>query len=156
MKQILIALSDFLKEQNIERKIDKFECDIGYPSNISVNLQAFKILDEAVFVKVAAEGTIALECSRCLDVYNHPLEIYFEKEMDFLSNQVDVGEELRQQIILEIPSKPLCCQDCLGICPVCGKHNMISDKCSCASPNDDFVKQRWQDLLDKINLKTKK
>lgn len=148
MKQLIIRVSDFLKTETVERKVDKFEEDLGYPSNISVYLKAVKISDDAIFASVAVEGYVTMECARCVSVYKHPIEIYFEKDMDFLNGQADVGDEVRQQIILEIPSKPLCNQECLGICATCGKHNKETDKCNCSSPQDDFVKQRWQDLIN--------
>ena len=150
MKQLIISFSDFLKSDAVEKSVAKFEGDIGYPSNISVNLKAVKISDDKIYVSGAAEGCVDMECSRCLCVYKHPVELYIETDMDFLNGEADMGEEIRQRIILDIPSKPLCSQDCLGICQICGKHNKEGDACSCvADGNKDIVKKRWESLLNK-------
>lgn len=150
MKQLIFNTSDFIKSDSVERRVEKFEDDIGYSSNIAVYLKLIKISDDTVYVSGAVEGYINMECARCLSVYRHPVEIYIESDMDFFNGEVDMGDEIRQRLILEIPSKPLCDQDCFGICPECGKHNKENDKCSCAGRNDDdFVKHRWESLFNK-------
>ncbi|MCL2484799.1 MAG: YceD family protein [Endomicrobia bacterium] len=150
MKELIISASDFLNTATIERRVEKFEGDIGFPSNIAVWLKVTKISDDAVYISGAVEGYIEIECSRCLSVYRHPVEIDIETDMDLLSGETDMGEEIRQLIVLEIPSKPLCGPDCLGICPECGKHNKENDKCSCVQKqNEDFAKERWETLFNK-------
>ncbi|MDR1695128.1 MAG: DUF177 domain-containing protein [Endomicrobium sp.] len=150
MKQLTISASDFLNSDTIERRIERFEGDIGYPSNIAVWLNVSKVSDDKIYVSGAVEGYIEIECSRCLSVYRHPVEIDIESDMDLSSGETDMGEEIRQLIVLEIPSKPLCSPDCPGICPVCGKHNKENDKCGCSQKQDeDFAKQRWKNLFKK-------
>jgi len=150
MKQLAISFSDFLKSDTVEKSVDKFEGDIGFPSDISVNLKAVKISDDKVYVSGAVEGYVNMECSRCLCIYRHPVELYIECDMDFLNGEVDMEEEIRQRIILDIPSKPLCSQDCLGICQICGRRNKEGDVCSCtAEENKEFAKQRWENLFKK-------
>ena len=150
MKQLIISLSDFIKSDIVEKQAGKFEGDIGFSSDIAVCFKATKISDDKVYVSGAVDGFVNLECARCLSVYRHPVELYIESDMDFLSGEVDMCEEIRQRIVLEIPSKPLCDQDCLGICQKCGKHNREGDSCSCVvEENEDFAKHRWENLFDK-------
>ncbi|MCL2145197.1 MAG: YceD family protein [Endomicrobia bacterium] len=150
MKQLIFNTSDFIKSDTVERKIGKFEVDIGYSSEIAVSFKLIKISDDKVYVSGAVDGHADMECARCLCVYRHPVELFIEAEMDFLNGEVDIDEEIRQRIILDLPVKPLCNQDCLGICPECGKHNAENDKCSCSSKNDEeFAKNRWESLFKK-------
>ncbi|MDR1195714.1 MAG: YceD family protein [Endomicrobium sp.] len=150
MKRLIFNTSDFIKSDAVERRVEKFEGDIGYSSNIAVNLKVIKISDDKVYVSGAVEGYIEMECARCLSIYRHPVELYIETDMDFLNGEVDMAEEIRQRLILEIPSKPLCDQDCLGICPECGKHNKEKDRCSCQSrQSEDFSRYRWESLFGK-------
>jgi len=43
---------------------------------------------------------------------------------------IDLGELMREQFILALPMKPLCRDECAGLCPVCGV-NRNRDTCGC-------------------------
>jgi uncharacterized protein len=49
---------------------------------------------------------------------------------------LDLTEAIKQYALLAIPMKPLCRQDCRGLCPNCG-HNLNEGPCDCreAGPN---------------------
>lgn len=51
---------------------------------------------------------------------------------------------LREQVLLAVPLKALCREDCKGLCPHCGK-NLNSGECSCAEPVED---PRWNALKE--------
>jgi len=51
---------------------------------------------------------------------------------------------LREQVLLAVPLKALCRDDCKGLCPHCGK-NLNSGQCSCAEPIED---PRWNALKE--------
>ena len=38
----------------------------------------------------------------------------------YRDDQIDVNEVLREQFYLALPMKPLCRDDCAGLCPQCG------------------------------------
>lgn len=150
MKQLIFNTSDFIKSDIAERRTNKFNPDIGHALKVTVALKAEKISDDTLHISGGVEGYIEMECARCLSVYRYPVELYIETDMYFLDGEVDMDEEIRQRIILDLPSKPLCSQDCMGICPKCGKHNTENDKCSCNSDNnDEFIKHRWENLFKK-------
>lgn len=44
---------------------------------------------------------------------------------------IDLGEFLRQEIILHFPSIPVCSKSCKGLCPTCGKDKNKKD-CNCS------------------------
>lgn len=93
---------------------------------------------------------VLLECSRCLDLYPQELEFSYEEvyteepfriigkltEEDFKytieNNMVNVSKSVRENIIINLPIKPLCREDCKGLCPICGK-NLNREKCNCSS-----------------------
>ena len=111
---------------------------------------------------VFAEGTVkisaTLKCSRCLKDFSYPLDLTFsgeytptevsdeEKEyelaenelnLDFYSNEeIDITELVTEQILLNVPMKPLCDPECPGICPVCGK-DLNEGACSCRTEKVD-------------------
>jgi uncharacterized protein len=51
---------------------------------------------------------------------------------------------LREQVLLSLPARTLCREDCKGLCPRCG-HNLNTDPCECdPAPADP----RWAALSD--------
>ncbi|HEY3310393.1 MAG TPA: DUF177 domain-containing protein [Anaerolineales bacterium] len=80
-------------------------------------------------------GTTTLECVRCLTEYAQPLlwdftELYAFKEENMTESgllvpddaQIDLADLVREFAILEIPIKPLCREDCKGLCTQCGQN----------------------------------
>ena len=43
---------------------------------------------------------------------------------------IDLKEAVREQILLNMPNKVLCKDDCLGLCPDCGI-NLNKESCDC-------------------------
>ena len=81
------------------------------------------------------------------------MEIPINVDMVVKEGCVDVNEEVRQLILLEMPSKPVCSSDCLGICKICGRRNKKDDSCSCVDEYDNCIKERWKELLNKHRRK---
>ncbi len=106
--------------------------------------------------KVRATGrvraTLECPCSRCLEAFtttvDAPFDAFFlpasanagggERQVadedlgvSFYTNDtIDLGEIIREQFYLALPMKPLCREDCQGLCPVCGI-NRNRETCSC-------------------------
>ncbi len=49
----------------------------------------------------------------------------------FRGNEIHLGSVLRELVSLALPVKPLCREDCAGLCPQCGA-NLAAATCSCA------------------------
>ena len=105
-------------------------------------------------VKTALE----LACSRCLEPFVLPVDREFdlrflpagsgrnrpdeddETEVEdddvavtfYRDEQIDLNELLREQFYLALPMKPLCSDDCKGICPQCGT-NRNTAPCDCTA-----------------------
>ncbi len=107
---------------------------------------------EDVFLSGTVKCNIELHCSRCLNPYtlgiNSPLDIvlspaklvaqegYYElqkNELDvsfYKDSTIDIDDIVNEQLYLNIPMKPLCSNDCKGICPECGT-DLNKTQCSC-------------------------
>ncbi len=91
-------------------------------------------------------GTLEGVCSRCLDRFETSLKSSVEakflpegqteskqdhEEQVISSNvedeTIDLGDVVRQNILVHRPMKPLCRSDCQGLCPVCGQNRNESD-----------------------------
>ena len=116
-------------------------------------LEAYR-LGERLLFRGGLEGRVELDCSRCAEPYPHvfsePLELLLEPaqnpalvpeggiELDAEDPELGryAGDELDfQPVILEIlslvwPMQPRCTEECLGLCPVCGR-NRNTETCSC-------------------------
>lgn len=51
-------------------------------------------------------------------------------------DRLELGEMLREQVILAEPMQPLCREDCRGLCPVCGQ-NRNERECGCPEERPD-------------------
>ena len=96
--------------------------------------------------------TIELSCGRCLEEFEMPVAESFDVlylphtpagsseermvEDDDLStafyedNVIDLGQLMQEQCYLAVPMKPLCREDCRGLCSACGT-NLNSGSCEC-------------------------
>lgn len=66
------------------------------------------------------------------------------------SNVIDISDDVRQSILLSVPLKRVCREDCKGLCPHCGK-NLNETRCGC---RDTIADGRWdklKELQNKIN-----
>ena len=112
------------------------------------------------------QTTLSTECDRCLAPATYPVDTPFDlryrpagetdeatdEEIAIDEEEAEIGfydppgiileDVLREQILLQIPMRRLCSEDCAGICPVCGG-NRNEIPCNCEThPTDD----RWAGL----------
>jgi uncharacterized protein len=123
-------------------------------------LLAFEIhKDNTRFRLVGSVATdLELACSRCLETFRLPVNASFdlryhppsemkqdeESEVEegdletsyYQDDQIDLNELLREQFYLALPMKPLCGDDCKGLCAQCGT-NLNTASCGCAAAWDD-------------------
>jgi uncharacterized protein len=105
---------------------------------------------------VRATGSVAsavqLSCSRCLAEYQQPIAsnftIFYTKavpgELDeevelsdsdlisvsYSGEEIDLDFEIAEQVMMEVPFKPLCSESCRGLCSVCGA-DLNAGECGC-------------------------
>lgn len=48
----------------------------------------------------------------------------------FIGDAIELKESIQEQIILNLPPRPLCSEECKGLCPVCGLNLNVSS-CNC-------------------------
>jgi uncharacterized protein len=121
---------------------------------------AFEIFKDKDQFRLAGrlQATLELACSRCLEPFRRPVDATFdlryqphdrnvgegEREIEeddlttaFYENEtIDLGELMREQFYLALPMKPLCADDCRGLCPLCGT-NLNRGACSCTGDWED-------------------
>jgi uncharacterized protein len=125
-----------------------------------------RLAGNEVFVNGHVDTNAKVECDRCLQSIETPVNADFaleyipgsdyeswtaaeltEAEMlvsVFDGESIDIDEIVKEQILLAVPTRMLCREDCKGICPECGTDRNTGD-CSC-STND--IDPRWAALKD--------
>lgn len=111
-------------------------------SPIDLDLRLESVL-EGVLVSGTADLVISAECSRCLDLFDWHQEfdltelfrypptdargavVEEDDESDdplpeLKDDLIDLEPTLRDAVVLDLPLAPLCNEDCLGLCSVCG------------------------------------
>ena len=115
---------------------------------------------QGLLVQGNFNGETTLECVRCLTEYQQLLkweftELFAFKEENMTESgllvpddaQIDVQELVREFALLEIPLKPVCREDCKGLCTECGQ-NLNEGDCG-HRPEVDSPFLGLKDLLNK-------
>lgn len=87
---------------------------------------------DAVNAQVNVTAKYGFVCARCLDpvVVSRSDDFNFDLSIQPTTDYVDLGEEIRQQMLLNISPIVLCRKDCQGLCRSCGV-NLNNEKCKC-------------------------
>lgn len=114
-------------------------------------------IPSGILVRGDVEGTVELECSRCLEPFDETRRVHFEEEfapsvdihtgamlprpddeLIFSIDQnhiLDLSEAIRQNVLVSLPINPLCKPDCAGLCSMCGGNRNLAP-CTCADEED--------------------
>jgi uncharacterized protein len=123
-----------------------------------------RIAGSEVFVNGHIETRAQVECDRCLQLIETPVQADFELQYitgaAYASSQaaeltenemlvsvfdgeaIDVDEIVNEQILLAVPTRMLCRPDCKGICLDCGIDKNTA-RCACGTGDVD---PRWAAL----------
>ena len=99
-------------------------------------------LGRELLVRGMLEQDFDAVCSRCGSDFDFTLKVpdfVVSIEVEEKTECVDLTDEVRQSIILALPTYPVCHPECLGVCPSCGK-NLNEGPCGCAHTEQD---DRW-------------
>ena len=126
--------------------------------------------DKGIWASASLDSQMRCACSRCLVEYEQPVHMIIEEEFfpvvdvatgaklggsvdgyqSFYIDQhhtLDLTEAAKQYFALNIPLKPLCREECAGICLNCGV-NLNERTCIC----DEMARDaRWGALLEYVS-----
>lgn len=140
----------------------------AFEDPVKVELTIAKSQDQLI-CRGQVRTRVRLECSRCLAEYPHGLSSTLdfvidlsgnpdgtksEEEGYFFADQssafFEIDDLVREAVILSVPFKPLCSENCKGLCPVCGT-DLNRSACSCAKKDVD---PRWDQLRGFLKKKS--
>jgi uncharacterized protein len=119
---------------------------------------------EDIRLRAHFAGKFELLCARCLEPVTMPLAGEFDLiyrpaaieteagEHAITEDETEIGyyeksgllleDAVREQVLLGLPGRALCQQECKGLCPQCGVNRNLAD-CGCAEASAD---PRWNAL----------
>lgn len=129
-----------------------------FPNDTFADVEIQKFGDK-YFVNVHLVTLAHYSCDRCLEEYDRDLtadfQLVYSKEErigvvdddDFRllgdkQTEIDLREDIRENILLVIPMKHLCDENCKGLCPHCGT-NLNFERCDC---HHETIDPRWEIL----------
>jgi uncharacterized protein len=119
-------------------------------------------------IRVSGELSTSLEllCARCLEPVTQDVSRTFDllyrplgtdagrEELSITGAEAEISyyqgegllleDAIREQVLLAVPLKVICRENCKGLCPHCGANQNV-ERCSCAEPVED---PRWTPLKD--------
>ena len=156
-----------LRDEHVDRTFQPSEFDAvgrARTRNTASSAPVHLVMDvhkdgEAYRVTGRVETRLQLECGRCLEPFEIPVDSPFElryvpatpapegrsdrpgnerevAEDDlttafYKDDSLDLGELMHEQFVLALPMKPLCAEACKGLCAHCGT-NLNKETCDCA------------------------
>ena len=128
-------------------------------------------IDKGIWVSGPVETNASSMCVRCLNLAEY--SVHFRLDEEYLPtveidsgapikvqeveegaftldshHTLDLTEAIRQYAIINLPMKPLCRQNCAGLCSSCGA-DLNNHQCDCSRSTDS----RWSPLLDLLTAK---
>ena len=144
-------------------EIELSDAFFGFPGPLRVELDVHRTFDNFTLngrIRCCIKG----ECCRCLNEVEQPLEVDLkllfqrkqatdeeleamaeEVEVEIISpgtQEVDLADRVHDAIVIELPVRVYCKEDCKGLCPSCG-HDLNEGTCSCGDKEAD---PRWAAL----------
>lgn len=150
-----------------ELEMDQFHSTVATYDIISkepVELTLTKTGKNKISLKGKSSLTLAIPCDRCLEVVPTKINLDFTRELDLNEEETDTEEDQEEQdyidgynldvdklvfgeILVEMPGKTLCKEDCKGLCFKCGA-NLNKTECGCDRESLDPRMSVFKDILN--------
>jgi len=121
----------------------------GTPLDISLRLEG---LHEGILATGEVRTRAQAECVRCLDFCELELQVDFQELFAYSSSQadsytvvddsIDLGDIIRDAVVLDLPFQPVCQPDCFGLDPETGEKRTEP----WSKPDAEGIDPRWQAL----------
>jgi len=136
------------------------------PVNYALNIRKY---DDRIQIKGTVGFVLTLICGRCLEDFEYPVQTNLDIELEPKASLSDVSElELKNddlnvyyyegdeidldpfvydEVMLNIPMKPVCREECKGLCGVCGK-NKNYEECRCNTVLHTVMAEKLKTFLE--------
>lgn len=145
----MIPFEGLAIEEDISPKGLALEGEEKFEKPINVRVQA-SLAGNTLLVNGSITAEVGFSCSRCLAPFKQVLavdEFFYSCKLEE-EEIIDLTPQIREDIIIALPVKPLCRPDCKGICSRCGK-DLNKGVCACVKLKGSSA---W-DALDDLDVK---
>jgi uncharacterized protein len=124
---------------------------------------------DVISVKGPVTCTLGLMCGKCLEQFGLPVEAFVDIELAprtlmpsesevelkgedldtyyYEGDEVDLDPFVYEEIMLNVPIKPVCRDDCKGLCETCGGNRNIED-CHCDAVSHTLLGEKLKSFLN--------
>jgi uncharacterized protein len=140
------------------------EVDLAFPRGFEGTI-SLERANNTLIVNGHIQAVARRACGRCIELFDRDLDISFKsvftheeatgkdielkrEDLDlniFYGDMFDIGQVIIEQVSLSLPIKPLCHDDCLGLCVRCGK-NLNDGICGCGDESIDVRFEKLKNL----------
>lgn len=119
--------------------------EVEFIKPLSCSVGLFRQGGDNIYITTDVNATILVECRRCINPFEVDIattlgllfsigdtssETDEDDERYYDGETLDISEDVRRALVLEIPTWSLCSETCKGLCPQCGT-NLNMTGCSC-------------------------
>lgn len=151
----LTTLDEGVREFGFQIHKNTYSQDSGIPEMLSPVRSTVRLIRTGNQVLITGRfiAVVNIICSRCLEYFQYSIESDYNcdfrpdnnksdddenieltpNELDIIwykNNELDLIEQIRQNILLNLPMRPLCNENCRGLCVQCGI-NLNYNNCGC-------------------------
>lgn len=159
MKIKISSLSEGRHLYDFEMPTTEIELPIDFVGNVTVHVKLEKTKDQ-IFITSNLQCKKEFLCDRCLTNYEDNLKTSYnmfyvydvahrnEYDKDVVTviskdtDIIDLLPDVKEYLLLAVPMKNVCSEDCKGLCPKCGQ-NLNLTQCDCETEQID---PRWSEL----------
>ncbi len=119
---------------------DLADKDLGDFAPLQMEMKVERI-SNTVSADMSLATTLTMPCARCSETAQYLIDnrFQFNYTVTEATDTIDLTEDIRQEIIVELPMKILCQENCKGLCPNCGV-NLNKEKCRCKKDQSKGIK----------------
>jgi len=158
-KLFIANLKEGLERQEMTIQPDELglvEEEFAQPIHLRLDIEK---VGPNIFVHTSLQTTLSLLCDRCAEPFSQDLSeeyrLLFTSDPDMVNEEdestfrisesteeVDLTDPLRETLLLALPAKHICRDECKGLCAQCGT-NLNQGSCTCERQQID---PRWDKL----------
>lgn len=160
---MILNTSKIKNGQVIEFENKKLELDQSLFETYFVKLTSclvsgyIKKIDYSVEIKLNIKSEFSGLCYKCGEEAKFDLNLSLNNNLDLLDNstviknrELDMEALVSEELLLNLPSKVVCRESCLGLCGTCG-NNLNYQSCDCAKAITNNANNPFNELKKLLN-----
>lgn len=147
-------------------EVENMEFHIETPVDYTLTVKKF---NDTVTIRGPVSFQAVFTCGRCLEEFSRAVSIdmnirlasgteeirgaEFElrnEDMDvytYEGDEIDIDPFIYEEVLLNMPIRPVCKEDCLGLCGICGKNRNV-ESCTCSESSHSLLGEKLKSFLN--------